>query len=97
MTLQIIVSLIDAARGVIYDRHMFIVQATDHESESSIFQKNLRVAQIGAGHVVHIFTPTCLNPTLCQNVMFLDQFYDETELKLHVSINSLMKNNLILT
>jgi hypothetical protein len=26
--LQIVVSLIDAARGVIYDRHMFIVQAT---------------------------------------------------------------------
>ena len=29
MTLQIVASLIDAARGVIYDRHMFIVQATD--------------------------------------------------------------------
>ena len=28
MTLQIVASLIDAARGVIYDRHMFIVQAT---------------------------------------------------------------------
>ncbi len=27
--LQIVASLIDAARGVIYDRHMFIVQATD--------------------------------------------------------------------
>jgi hypothetical protein len=26
--LQIVASLIDAARGVIYDRHMFIVQAT---------------------------------------------------------------------
>jgi hypothetical protein len=26
--LQIVESLIDAARGVIYDRHMFIVQAT---------------------------------------------------------------------
>jgi hypothetical protein len=25
---QIVASLIDAARGVIYDRHMFIVQAT---------------------------------------------------------------------
>ncbi len=28
VTLQIVASLIDAARGVIYDRHMFIVQAT---------------------------------------------------------------------
>jgi len=28
MTLQIVASLIDAARGVIYDHHMFIVQAT---------------------------------------------------------------------
>ncbi len=27
--LQIVASLIDAARGVIYDRHMFIAQATD--------------------------------------------------------------------
>jgi hypothetical protein len=26
--LQIVASLIDAARGIIYDRHMFIVQAT---------------------------------------------------------------------
>ncbi len=26
--LQILASLVDAARGVIYDRHMFIVQAT---------------------------------------------------------------------
>jgi hypothetical protein len=26
--LQIVASLIDAARGVIYDRHLFIVQAT---------------------------------------------------------------------
>ncbi len=31
MTLQIVASLIDAARGVIYDRHMFIVQATGHK------------------------------------------------------------------
>ncbi len=28
MTLQIVASLIDAARGIIYDRRMFIVQAT---------------------------------------------------------------------
>ncbi len=28
MTLQIVASLIDTARGVIYDRHMFIAQAT---------------------------------------------------------------------
>ncbi len=28
MALQIVASLIDVARGVIYDRHMFIVQAT---------------------------------------------------------------------
>ncbi len=27
--LQIVASLIDAARGVIYARHMFIVQATE--------------------------------------------------------------------
>ena len=26
--LKIVASLIDAARGVIYDRHMFVVQAT---------------------------------------------------------------------
>jgi hypothetical protein len=30
VTLQIVASLIDAARGIIYDRHMFIVQATEH-------------------------------------------------------------------
>ncbi len=29
MTLQIVASLIDAVRGVIYDCHMFIVQATE--------------------------------------------------------------------
>ncbi len=29
--LQIVASLIDAARGVINDRHMFIVQATERE------------------------------------------------------------------
>jgi len=28
VTLQIVASLIDAARGIIYDRHMFIVQTT---------------------------------------------------------------------
>jgi hypothetical protein len=27
--LQIVASLIDAARGIIYDHHMFIVQATE--------------------------------------------------------------------
>ena len=27
--LQIVASLIDAARGIIYNRHMFMVQATD--------------------------------------------------------------------
>ncbi len=27
--LQIVASLIDAAKGIIYDRHMFIVQATE--------------------------------------------------------------------
>jgi len=32
--LQIVASLIDAARGVIYDRHMFIVQATGGLIES---------------------------------------------------------------
>ena len=32
--LQIVASLIDAARGIIYDRHMFIVQAT---GKSNIF------------------------------------------------------------
>jgi len=29
VTLQIVASLIDAARGVIYNCHMFIVQATE--------------------------------------------------------------------
>ena len=29
--LQIVASLIDVARGVIYDRHMFLVQATERE------------------------------------------------------------------
>jgi hypothetical protein len=28
MTLQIVASLIDAARGIIYDHHLFIAQAT---------------------------------------------------------------------
>ncbi len=34
--LQIVASLIDAARGVIYDRHMFIVQATDWVKNSHL-------------------------------------------------------------
>ncbi len=37
MTLQFGASLIDAARGVIYDRHMFIVQATGHTGEEIFF------------------------------------------------------------
>ena len=32
MTLQIVASLIDTAKGIIYDHHMFIVQATDLHS-----------------------------------------------------------------
>jgi hypothetical protein len=32
--LQIVASLIDAARGVIYDRHMFIVQAIGGQSSN---------------------------------------------------------------
>jgi hypothetical protein len=31
--LQIVASLIDAARGVIYDRHMFIVQVKEENSQ----------------------------------------------------------------
>jgi hypothetical protein len=42
--LQIVVSLIDAARGVIYDRHMFIVQAT-------VFQA---IVLVIASHFNHI-------------------------------------------
>ncbi len=38
--LQIVASLIDAARGVIYDLHMFIVQATDLSSGSVSNDKN---------------------------------------------------------
>ncbi len=34
--LQIVASLIDAARGVIYDRHMVIVQATGVVKSTSI-------------------------------------------------------------
>ncbi len=42
VTLQIVASLIDTTRGVIYDRHMFIVQATgqtggQHYSDISPF------------------------------------------------------------
>ncbi len=33
MTLQIVASLIDATRGVIYNHHMFIVQATGQHKE----------------------------------------------------------------
>jgi hypothetical protein len=34
VTLQIVESLIVAAGGVIYDRHMFIVQATGHNANN---------------------------------------------------------------
>ncbi len=34
--LLIVASLVDAARGVIYDRHMFIVQATEANHKYSI-------------------------------------------------------------
>ncbi len=40
MTLQIVASLIDAARGIIYDRHMFIVQATGKEAQQHILDTN---------------------------------------------------------
>ncbi len=43
MTLQIVASLIDASRGVIYDRHMVIVQATGLICYH-IFQINLILA-----------------------------------------------------
>jgi hypothetical protein len=36
--LQIVASLIDAARGAIYDRHLFIVQATDCEANQDFMQ-----------------------------------------------------------
>jgi hypothetical protein len=36
VTLQIVASLIDAARGIIYDRHMLIVQATVHCNVSTV-------------------------------------------------------------
>ncbi len=39
MTLHIVASLIDAARGIIYDRHMFIVQATGlRDEEKKVFE-----------------------------------------------------------
>ncbi len=36
--LQIVASLIDATRGIIYDRHMFIVQAIDHRDHSLLIE-----------------------------------------------------------
>ncbi len=44
--LQIVASLIDAARGVIYDRHMFIVQATVHI-------RTLKLSNIGPGYYLY--------------------------------------------
>jgi hypothetical protein len=35
--LQIVASLIDAARGIIYDRHMFVVQATGLKNLKKLF------------------------------------------------------------
>jgi hypothetical protein len=40
--LQIVASLIDTARGIIYDRHMFIVQATDLIAETLDSVYNLK-------------------------------------------------------
>ncbi len=42
MTLQIVASLIDAARGIIYDRHMFIAQATNIIAETLYSVFNLK-------------------------------------------------------
>jgi hypothetical protein len=41
VTLQIVASLIDAARGVIYDCHMFIVQATECQSLFIVMLNNV--------------------------------------------------------
>ncbi len=43
MTLQIVASLIDAAKGVIYDRHMFIVQATDLRIVSRVYHFGISI------------------------------------------------------
>jgi hypothetical protein len=48
VTLQIVVSLIDAARGVIYDHHMFIVQATGVDPIHLLVE----VVAVHAGHEV---------------------------------------------
>ena len=39
--LQIVASLIDAARGIIYDRQMFIVQATDDTLYYLLYQSHI--------------------------------------------------------
>jgi hypothetical protein len=41
--LQIVASLIDAARGIIYDRHMFILQATGHLAKQLETSRNSKL------------------------------------------------------
>jgi hypothetical protein len=43
MMLQIVASLIDAAIGIIYDRHMFIVQATGARTIKSQQIRNVQI------------------------------------------------------
>jgi hypothetical protein len=55
--LQIVASLIDAARGVIYDHHMFIVQAT-----GLIFVGKARnLSKVGVSEKLYTWVGSSLN------------------------------------
>jgi hypothetical protein len=56
VTLQIVASLIDAAKGVIYDRHMFIVQATgqDRSCAERQWQKGENAASALCGNLTNL-------------------------------------------
>ncbi len=58
VTLQIVVSLSDGSRGIIYDRNMFILQATcrgKHDINMSFCLKNIASTDISSYSLINFF------------------------------------------
>jgi hypothetical protein len=68
--LQIVVSLIDAARGVIYDCHMFIVQATGGPSSNLYLNIVHFLAPVLIRHLWQLKTVVfpALVPNMCSSI-----------------------------
>ncbi len=62
--LQIVASLIDAARGFIYDRHMFIVQATGYSRAARYLIEVVMNSKFGQITWRHIKSMAHIQPLL---------------------------------